>query len=177
MLATHQDAEQRYSKLRLAALNIAQETLAADNIRDIRLSEITAEALLQTKMWERSPLRSKKEVDWSWFDDYNHFKFRYPKRFEMAIWQASKLIGMSIGRRTYNGTAMRLDVVEASPPDLGERPAIFETVLLGYEIYAKLVNAKQIRIMNPVNDKIRAYYEQFGYQYSQESNYLYTEVL
>ena len=78
MLATHVDAEQRYEKLRKIALDAAQE--GASN--NLKFRTITAEALNATKLWGRS---SARRVDWDWIDGYGSFKFRYPKRFEMAI--------------------------------------------------------------------------------------------
>ncbi len=94
----------------------------------------------------------------------------------MAVWETNKLIGLSLGRPTYYGTALRLDFVEASPPDLGDRPAIIEFVLLGYDIYAKLINAKQIRIMNPINKTVLSYYEKFGYEYVAKGDYLFRSI-
>jgi hypothetical protein len=95
----------------------------------------------------------------------------------MALWESKRLIGLSMGRPTYQGTALRLDVVEASPTDLGDRPAIFEAVLLGYGIYARLINAKQIRIMNPVNERVKTYYEKYNYKYVAKGDYLVKEII
>ena len=94
----------------------------------------------------------------------------------MALWDTHQLIGLSLGRPTYQGTALRLDFVEASPLDLGDRPAIIEFVLLGYDIYARLINAKQIRIMNPINKRVLAYYKKFGYDYVSRGDYLFRSI-
>ena len=173
MLATHLDAETRYSKLRKEALNIASEILNKGENGNVRVTEINSQALNASKEWNDSKVRIK---DWNWIEGYSAFKFRYPKRFEMALWESSRLIGLSMGRPTYQGEALRLDVVEASPSDLGDRPSIFETVLLGYGIYARLINAKQIRIMNPVNEQVKSYYEKFSYKYVAAGDYLYKEI-
>jgi hypothetical protein len=169
MLATHLDAEKRYSEVRKQALSATMGVLN----NQIVLKTINSEALNATKQWANSSTRIK---NWDWIQNYNSFRFQYPKRFEMALWEYNKLIGITMGRPTFNGTAMRLDVVEASPSDLGERSNIFETVLLAYGIYANLINAKQIRIMNPVNDRVKRYYESFGYKYVAKGDYLYREV-
>lgn len=174
MLATHLDAEQRYELLRKQALQVTTETIQAQGVHGLKLTTINAEALTASKRWERSKIR---QVDWDWVDGYGAFKFRYPKRFEMALWESRQLIGLSLGRPTYQGTALRLDFVEASPIDLGDRPAIIEFVLLGYDIYARLLNAKQIRIMNPINKSVRAYYEKFGYSYVSRGDYLFRSIL
>ena len=75
---------------------------------NIQLTEITAQALSASKQWNESQVRVK---DWDWVKGYAAFRFRYPKRFEMALWESRKLIGLSMGRPTYQGTALRLDVV------------------------------------------------------------------
>lgn len=118
-----------------------------------------------------------RKVDWNWKDDIKHLQYRYPKHFEVALWQGAGLIALSFGRPTYQGTALRLDVIEARPPELGERPAVFGHIAIAYEIYAGLINAREIRIMKPINAQVRSYYESFGYQYVTRQNYLYREVL
>ncbi len=173
MLATHLDAEQHYSKIRREALNAASEILMSGSGPNIRLTEINTNALNSSKDWNSSKTRIK---NWDWVEGYSIFKFRYPKRFEMALWEAKSLIGLSMGRPTYQGTALRLDVVEASPSDLNDRPAIFEAVLLGYGIYARLINAKQIRIMNPVNERVKSYYEEYNYKYIAKGDYMVKDI-
>jgi hypothetical protein len=174
MLATHSDAEFRYSTIRKEALNAATEMLISNSGEPvITLTEINSQALSDSLAWNSSALRIK---DWDWLEGYSVFKFRYPKRFEMALWESGKLIGLSMGRPTYQGTALRLDVVEASPSDLGKRSGIFESVLLGYGIYARMINAKQIRIMHPVNDNVKNYYEKYDYRYVSSGDYLYRNI-
>jgi len=174
MLATHFDAERRYSAIRKEALAAATEVVQSSGNKSMRLSEIDSKALAAFRSWESSQTRIK---DWDWVEGYNTFRFRYPKRFEMALWETNNLVGLSMGRPTYQGTALRLDVVEASPLDLGERSSIFDSVLVAYGIYARLINAKQIRIMHPVNKSVISYYEKFSYKYVSSGDFLYREVL
>lgn len=105
------------------------------------------------------------------------FKFRHPKRFEMALWQNDKLISLSLGRPTYAGTALRLDFVEASPKELGERVGTMTFVIAGLVAYAHLLKARQIRIMNPINETVRNHYASFGYTCEPKGDYLYRELL
>lgn len=170
MLATHTDVERRYGALRKMALEAAQEGASAS----LKFCTVTADALSAATSWSKS---SSRRVDWDWAEHYSAFKFRYPKRFELAIWYQNALISLSLGRPTYQGTALRLDFIEARPRNLGERPAVFDEVLIAYGIYARLIAAKQIRIMHPINDEVRAYYETFGYRYVAQHDYLYREVL
>lgn len=174
MLATHIDAEKRYDVLRKTALEIAHGGLGEQEKLLFKFEMITPAALNATTLWQSSASR---RVDWDWLSGYAAFKFRYPKRFEMAIWHREKLISISMGRPTYHGSSLRLDFVEASPKDLGERPSVFNEVLIAYGIYARMLNAKQIRIMNPINADVRKYYESFGYTYVADKDYLFREVI
>lgn len=173
MLATHADAEKRYEILRKTAIEIAYSDLSPQEKSQFKFNIINQSALNATIDWGKSPAR---RVNWDWIDGYAAFKFRYPKRFETAIWFQEKLINISMGRPTYNGNSLRLDFVEASPKDLGERPSVFNEVLVAYGIYARMINAKQIRIMNPINNDVKKYYESFGYTYIAKKDYLYREV-
>lgn len=171
MLATHMDAEQRYTELRKMALEYAQ---TGKSKIDFKFSLITPHALKMARTWAKSNVR---KVDWDWLDGYASFKFRYPKRFDVALWQSSDLITLSMGRPTYNGTALRLDFIEARPKDLGSRPPVFGEVLVAYGIYARLLNAKQIRIMHPIGNDVKSYYSSFGYKCVPKKDYLYRDVL
>ena len=169
MLATHQDAERRYEALRKVALEVAQE----NSRPGIRFSLIDGNALTAARTWEGVAGRS---VDWEWFEGYAAFKFRYPKRFEVALWENGVLAGLSLGRPTYRGENLRLDFVDARPSALGLRTPVFGSIDAAYEIYAQLLNAHQIRIMNPINTIVRDYYQRFGYQYVARKNYLYRDL-
>ena len=108
MLATHLDAEHRYNDLRRIAYDTAQMGAAPG----VRFTGITADAFSSARSWASSPTR---QVAWDWFDGYSAFRFRYPKRFELALWSANRLLALSLGRPTYNGNHLRLDLVEAQP--------------------------------------------------------------
>jgi hypothetical protein len=82
-----------------------------------------------------------------------------------------------LGRPTYAAGSLRLDFIEARPESRGDKTPIFPEIEAAYMIYAKLLNAKQIRIMKPINEAVRSYYERFGYQYLRQGNYLFREVV
>jgi hypothetical protein len=169
MLPTHLHAEKRYEDLRRIALEVAQQGASPG----IRFSLITAEALRATTLWMQVPDR---RVDWDWVAGYPVFRFRHPKRFELAAWEQGSLMALSLGRPTYNGNHLRLDFVEARPRSLGSRPTLFGDVLVAYGIYARLLNAQQIRIMHPVNAETRSNYESYGYRYVAGHDYLFKEL-
>ena len=87
------------------------------------------------------------------------------------------MIAISLGRPTYNATGLRLDIIEAMPKDLGRKSNVFDTIILAYEVYARMINASHIRIMNPVNDTVKAFYEKFGYTYFQKGDYLSRDII
>jgi hypothetical protein len=169
MLATHQDAERRYDELRRVALEVAQESAAPST----RFGLIDPSALAQARTWEGAESR---QVTWEWFTGYAAFKYQYPKRFEVALWERGNLIGLSLGRPTYNGGNLRMDFVEARPRTLGPRGPVFGSIDAAYEIYASLLNVKQIRIMNPINPIVREFYQSFGYQYVASKKYSYRDL-
>lgn len=173
MKLTHIDAENRYNILRKQAIRIIQSDLDSRNKHNLKLTTVTSAALQETKKWFSS---TKRKVNWNWIDEYGNFKFSYPKRFEAALWQQNDLICISLGRPTYSGCFLRLDVIEARPKDLGDRPNVFDEILLAYGVYARMIGATGIRIMNPVNEEVRAYYETFGYTYISKGDYLFREV-
>ena len=174
MKVMHADAEARYELIRTEALKATQELLEAEGI-SIKVTGISPTALTHSMLWSKSIHR---KVDWNWFEAYGEFKFQNPKRFEIALWYKAQLISLSMGKPTYAGTALRLDFIEASPRDLTpDRPDVFEATAYGYFIYAQMLGAKQIRIMHPINEKVRNYYESFGYTYVKGGDYLYLEVI
>lgn len=170
MLATHLDAERRYDELRRLAIGIAQEQASPG----IRFDTITAQALESAEDWFSAPDRL---VGWHWKGGYEQFRFRHPKRFEITAWERGSLIGLSMGRPTYAGGNLRLDFIEARPASLGFRSPVFSEVELAYMVYAQILNAKQVRITNPINESVLSYYEGFGYRYESRGNYLFKEVL
>lgn len=125
--------------------------------------------MLETEKWQASKKRLYQH--WDWRKERSHFASRYPKRFEVALWQSNKLIGVSLGRPTCNATGLRLDIIEGSPSDLGDRPPVTIEVLLAYEVYAKMIGASHIRIMKPVNEDVKNYYCQLGYTYVSDGKY------
>lgn len=164
------EAEMRYAKIRELTLQVAERSAG----ELFGLTPITSQALQATQAWSSSSLR---QYDWDWISNYNFYRANYPKRFEIAVWEQSQLSAISIGRPTYNATGMRLDVVEAMPRDLGSRSNVFDVIILAYEIYARMINANHIRIMNPVNATVKAFYEKYGYTYVTKGDYLTRDIL
>lgn len=171
MLASHQDAERRYHFFRQAVVDEVARELAARS-QGLRVTLITAAALAHAGDWRQNAFR---RVDWDWLQGYRVFRFRHPKRFEMALWQGGQLLSLSLGRPTYNGRRARLDLVEANPAHTGE-PRIFPIVLLAIATYADMLGVNEVRVMHPINAKVRGYYAEHGLTYVTNGDYMYFHV-
>ena len=72
-----------------------------------------------------------------------------------------------MGRPKYHATGLFLDYIEksteASAPHL-------DLIYLALYSYATLLGARYVKIMNPINPKVRDYYEHKGFQYDQKTN-------
>ena len=172
MQATHWDAENRYSKLRQAVIDEVNKELAIDKRQRVKASLINHSALKQSESWKLSPNRM---VDWDWVEGYNTFKYRNPKRFELALWHGKSLVSLSLGRPTYRGSKMRLDFLEGNP-DKPKDVKVFEPNLIALIAYADILDADEVRLMNPINDIVRSYYEKFGFQYVTKGDYLFLRL-
>ena len=169
MRITHKDAESRYDAIRDMALKATQDDLQNQpEYRNLRLKVIDGEALRAARTWSESGTR---RVDWDWFEGYGSFGFRYPKRFELAIWQNNELLSLTLGRPTYNGTAVRLDFIEAAPAKPKDIK-VFGITLFAMIAYAALLGAEAIRVMHPINDAVKQYYASLGLIYVAKGDYL-----
>ena len=166
MLSTHLDAERRYNQIRRETLKAAESQIRRTYLH-LRLTLFDATVLNAAQVWKTHP---KRRVSWDWFSGYQSFKFRHPKRFEAAVWYKDKLNGLSLGRPTYNGSSLRLDFIEASPED--REIAVFDIIVVAMRTYADMLNAKELRIMHPINDRVKAYYASRGFKYIENGDYL-----
>lgn len=168
MLATHMDAEQRYTKIRQAVFEELNKELLRSEQRIFRAGLIDSAALSQSRLWN---LSSRRKVNWDWVEGYSAFRFRHPKRFEMALWYNNTLASLSLGRPTYQGARLRLDFIEGNP-DKPSHVKVFEPTFLAMVAYAHALGTNELRIMNPINAEVRSYYERFGFAYVSRGDYL-----
>ena len=172
MLATHRDAEERYTKIRQAVLDEVNRDFANRGERGNSAKLVDHNSLSQTHSWKLAP---KRRVDWDWVEGYSIFKSRYPKRFEMALWHNNKVVSLTLGRPTYSGSRMRLDLIEACP-DKPKDLKVFEISLFAIGTYAETLGAHELRVMHPINAQVRDYYAGFGLTYVSRGDYLYTTL-
>ncbi|MFV1872121.1 MAG: hypothetical protein ACMZ64_02175 [Oleiphilus sp.] len=172
MQATHRDAEERYTIIRKAVLDELNKEFYSSNQLNLKAKLIDSIALAQSERWN---LSSRRKVDWEWFEGYKAFKYRHPKRFEMALFHNNTLASLSLGRPSYQGTKLRLDFIEGNP-DKPSNVKVFEPTFLAMVGYAHALGAKELRIMNPINGDVRRYYERFGFAYTNKDDYLYVKL-
>ncbi|WP_444910467.1 hypothetical protein [Microbulbifer sp. TRSA005] len=170
MLATHQDAERRYGAIRTQVLAVAEELVKVD-YPGLKLTTINEAVLRAAKGWESHPNR---RINWDWTEVYPEIKFRYPKRFECAVWNRESLDVLSFGRPTYTSGSLRLDFVEASP--VKRKHSVFNIIIVAMRTYAEVLGANELRIMRPINDVVKSYYATYGFTYVAKGDYLFKRI-
>lgn len=83
-------------------------------------------------------------------------------------------MSLSLGRPTYHGAGLRLDFLEGAPG--ARKLRVFPIVFAAIRVYASALNAQEIRLVQPINETVRGYYEKFGFRYVKKGDYLYLPV-
>ena len=173
----------KYNELRSVALEIAHQQLpeiltnkfGVSTLKSqVSLNNIDLQAAQTLKNWEYAENRL---AEWDW--DKQLKKYRtHPKRFELAIWHRKHfLTGASIGRPTWSGNRLRIDLIEASPRGGPLEGVITDIVILSATIYGRIIGASQLRIMKPVNERVRAFYlSKPGFAYDAKGNFCYKDI-
>ncbi len=162
MLATHLNAEEKYEAYRDEVRKYVKNALPYSESKNINLSGINIKALQQSRLWALIPER---KVDFNWENDHRIFMKRYPKRFELAVWYQNKLESLALGRPSYNGSRVRLELIERVAVNSMLKGKAFAITELALIAYANLLGADEVRIMQPINENVRNYYINKGYSY------------
>ncbi len=130
-------------------------SLSANSIRLI--DAMTADA------WaEEEP---EKRNYWSWVDAFHYYN-KQAKRFDLCISRSGELVGLSYGIPTAHKSKLKIELVEGTPFSLHKGGLkVFNVVSTAAQIYALLLGADEVRVMNPVNDRVRDFYCSLGYAY------------
>ncbi len=94
---------------------------------------------------------------------YRLFKYRHPKRLELALWSGGELDCLAIGRPTYHGHGLRLDFLEAMIRSNDYKA--FPIVLLAMEVFAAALGASELRLVHPINETMKIHYQKLGFTY------------
>ncbi|WP_299599668.1 hypothetical protein [uncultured Microbulbifer sp.] len=158
MQVSHIETINKYEKLGSQARDMASRSLPRHLLGKIALEAIDHKALAAFKSID---LAQERSVSWDW-NFSSRYKIFYPKAFDLSVWHGSTLCSMTLGRPTYRGTAIRLDFIERFNKHVLFANDMFPVSLLAYEAYARLIGATQIRIMDPLNEKLVKYYSSHG---------------
>ena len=159
---SHQRTDLTYAQLREQSRLKSLDKMPLHIQEAVTLDDITGRALGQLSQWETHPDR---RVMWSWSEWASHYVRVYPKRFELTIWFHSMLCSVSLGRPTWGAGKLRLDFIESSPDKTPLTGQTVKLTVLVAETYADIIGAEQIRIMKPVNNRVRSHYEAAGFTY------------
>ncbi len=186
MKHTHKATEDKYQFLRAKSLEIAAAGLPlvmkngagqAVNVRnEVNLTGIDFKAKVQANSWQGSAFR---RVDWPWMQSVGSYAWANPKRFELAIWHRELfLCGLALGRPTWSGNRLRLDFIEAAPQKTALSGLVLDITVIAAEAYADAIGASQLRIMNPINEKVRNHYlnSNRGFSFDQRENFCYKDL-
>jgi hypothetical protein len=186
MKSTHRITEHQYDSIRNRALEIATVNLPvvmtnnlgqAVNVRGaVTLKSIDVIARARANTWHSSTFR---RVDWPWMKSVGNYAWLNPKRFELSIWHKGVLSGLALGRPTWSNNKLRLDFIEGSPEKHALGGLVFDITVIAAEAYADAIGATQIRVMNPINEKVRNHYlsGNRGFSYDQRENFCYKDLL
>ena len=158
MQASHVETIRKYEDLGSKAREMASRSMPRHLLGKITLDSIDHRALAAFKAIEASQDRA---VSWDWSFS-NRYKVLNPKAFDLSVWHGSTLCSLTLGRPTYRGTAVRLDFIERFNKHVLFANDMFPVSLLAYEAYARLIGATEIRVMDPMNEKLVKYYSSNG---------------
>ncbi len=173
----------RYETLRKAARNGAFDVLPsviynkknkAILKKSITLDGFTFDCQRELKKWEKIGSR---RVVWNWDAVQKQYR-AHPKRFEVAIWHnVYTLCGAGIGKPTVGGGKLRLDYIEASPDGSPLEGKTTDIIISAAAVYADAIGAIQLRIMNPVNDRVKDYYlSKPDFSYDERGKFCYMDL-
>jgi hypothetical protein len=159
--------EKKYQTLAEAARQIAMSQLGDGNIR---LRGIRSEDILHVDQhWRKHRATYRDQAAWNWMQWLCEYRSN-PRRFELAIAYGSTLCGLSLGKLNRSKSHMRIDLIEGNPdPQHPLRSRVVPITILASTEFARLVDAKEIRIVDPFPALI-PYYASFGFTHMPTSS-------
>lgn len=153
------DTVEFYNKLRERMYQVVKADWPGFQISSINLNNVR-----QADSWASSDFKERKV--WSWLDAYNVYRSKSNfKRFDVSVTCGGETIGLSYGLPTRHKTKLKVDIIEATPIKEHKRGIqVFEIISECAQIYATLLGADEVRIMNPLNARLTAYYCSHGYE-------------
>ncbi len=107
--------------------------------------------------------------EWSWKSAYSIYQRKSGfKRFDLSIKNGINVCGLSYGMPTKSKSKLKIDIIESTPYHRHKNNTkIFGLISQAAQYYALLLGANEVRIMNPLNEKLINHYCSYGYDYIQ----------
>jgi hypothetical protein len=152
------DNPKRYQIWRDNVYRMATEDYAAAGFS---FREITREDISQADNWDKG--RSENLATWWWRDYYDELH-NIEERFDLAVQYGKELYALCYGISSGGDLILEIKVIQKNPRlKTGEIKAL-SIVLYAAELYADSLGAREIRICEPINEKLVQFYETFGYK-------------
>jgi len=130
------------------------QTRSNDRLPNVDLKEVDIKALNAFKLWEYD---LERKVDWDW-TFASRYCVRYPKAFDLSVWNGNSLLSLTLGRPMFKGTSIRMDFIERNPQYTIYSGELFGVSQLPYETFGRLIGVQSIRLVEPMNAKLISYY-------------------
>ncbi len=143
-------SEKRYRQFRRLSYTPVMEN------HPVRLTEITASALDYWGMvWRQQHLKT---TGWPWPGLAEHYRRKYPERFDLALWSGEILCGLCLGKPSGARSHLSLEYLEANPdPSHPLKGRILDLTLAAADNYAMATGCRRIRLVEPEADLIPRY--------------------
>lgn len=145
-------AERKYAQYRLTVYqHVVRE---GDYPRKTRLDFFAVTALKTYKdVW----LLHERRVDWDWPGEIERWRRSCPSRLEMSVWHENHLCGLLIARTSSNKKTLYIEGIEGAPYNHPLKGLVIPICIAASEAYAAMLDAKEVRIVEPDPAVISAY--------------------
>lgn len=157
------EAEQRFRAIRWEARQQVEPELQAMGGPEVRLSEISDEAVKIATQWRSQypASRATHVPSWKWETEIRRIK-RRPRRVEVALWHGVTLCGLALGRISNNRVVATIHLVESNPVGNPLGGSVVPYLALFLEAVGVIAGSKDVSIEQPVKDLVD-YYESLGF--------------
>lgn len=139
---------------------------------NIVITDMNERALEKWQTWktiEGTKQRKKPNGGWNWAElrrKYYHKLFSYSpqRRIDLAIWCDDQLSGLVLGQVSKSKEYVTIDYIESLPVETHRlKGHILDIALFTTEQYATILNIRELRLIDPVENLI-PYYQAEGFE-------------
>lgn len=156
-----QDTISYYKELRQAAHEFTEEEYKAHGVK---LREISYKDTTDADQWSMRWPEAEKIKTWSWEKLYHDYHSNSGiKRFDCAVFTGGRLTALCYGVPSRGKLILKLHAIERAPLNNPLEGKALSILLFAADAYARLINANEMWICNPMNEKLTGLYERAGY--------------